>query len=119
VSDKAGGLRKTSSDLQSYTNFDIGLPPRHDETIETYKKTLTNLNEVLSVSYESPDLALPRPFHQQEGSSYFARLNAFLFELPTDTPFDRDRSSLQNAPEQIARAERAKAVRETVMSLPK
>lgn len=28
----------------------VGLPPRHEETIETYKKTLTNLNEVLSVS---------------------------------------------------------------------
>ncbi|KAG7553651.1 hypothetical protein FFLO_02936 [Filobasidium floriforme] len=48
------------------------LPPRHEETIETYKKTLINLNEVLS-----------------------------------------------NAPEQVSRAERAKAVRETVMNLPK
>jgi hypothetical protein len=29
-----------------------GLPPRHEETIETYKKTLNNLNEVLSVSVD-------------------------------------------------------------------
>lgn len=41
---------------QVYSSFPVfgstGLPPRHEETIETYKKTLINLNEVLSVSLD-------------------------------------------------------------------
>jgi hypothetical protein len=34
--------------------MNIGLPPRHDETIQTYKTTLSNLNEVLTVSIPPP-----------------------------------------------------------------
>lgn len=36
-----------------YSAINVGLPPRHNETIQTYKTTLSNLNEVLTVSIPS------------------------------------------------------------------